>query len=97
MEKKTRVEYSLLYDKDYKISDAYNVTFTPEIRQIATYNTFLGAKLKKSQTDDSQRLPIPATYIINQEGMIIWRQFDPDYHKRSNVIDILRVIGELPQ
>lgn len=86
---KTKAEFKVLYDEGYKISDAYDVTFTPEKKTLFTYNTFLNAKLKKSQSDESQRLPIPATYIIDRRGSIVWRHFNPDYHKRSSVKEIL--------
>jgi len=89
MTDKTGADFRLLYDEGYKISDAYEVTFTPKKRQMIMYNTFLNANLKKTHSDDSQRLPIPATYIINSEGTITWRQFDPDYKHRSTVKDIL--------
>ena len=94
MAEKTGAKFSLLYDKDYKIADAYDVTFTPSGSQLFTYNVILGAKLKDTHSDESQRLPIPATYIVNQKGIITWRQFDPDYKKRSSVKDILKSIGE---
>lgn len=86
---KTKAEFKVLYDDGYKISDAYDVTFTPEKKTLFNYNTFLNAKLKKSQSDESQRLPIPATYIIDRRGSIVWRHFNPDYHKRSSVKEIL--------
>ncbi len=60
-----------------------------------TYNTMLGAKLKKTHSDDSQRLPIPATYLIGTDGKIAWRQFDPDYKNRSSVADILQALEEM--
>lgn len=94
MSKKTKAEFRLLYDEDYKISDAYDVTFTPDNRQLVLYNTVLNAKLKETHSDDSQRLPIPATYIISREGKIAWRQFDPDYRKRSSVKNILANLPE---
>ena len=94
MSKKTKAEFRLLYDEDYKISDAYDVTFTPDNRQLVLYNTVLNAKLKETHSDDSQRLPIPATYIISREGKIAWRQFDPDYKNRSAVKDILANLPE---
>jgi peroxiredoxin len=94
MEKKTGAKFRLLYDEGYKISNAYDVTFTPESKQIFVYNTLLGAKLKKTHSDNSQRLPIPATYIIDTNGKIIWRQFDPDYKNRSTVKEIIQ---NLPQ
>ena len=89
MAEKTGVTFRLLYDDGYAIANAYDVTFTPEKKQIFTYNVMLNAKLKEAHSDDTQRLPIPATYIISREGNIVWRQFDPDYHNRSTVKDIL--------
>lgn len=94
MSDKTGAEFRLLYDEDYKIAQAYDVSFTPEKKELIIYNTMLNAQLKKSQSDDSQRLPIPATYIINEQGKIVWRQFDPDYKNRSSVQGILQ---NLPQ
>jgi len=71
------------------------VNFTPKKSELIIYNTILGAKLKETHSDDSQRLPIPATYLIGQNGKIAWRQFDPNYKKRSSVKDIIRAIENL--
>jgi peroxiredoxin len=87
---KTGAKFALLYDEGYLIADAFDVTFTPKAPEIFIYNTFLSAGLKKTHSDESQRLPIPATYIIGQDGTIVWRHFDPDYKKRSSVADIVK-------
>ncbi len=89
MAEKTGAGFRLLYDEGYKISDAYDVTFTPTKAKLIIYNTALGANLKETHSDDSQRLPIPATYIIDKNGEIVWRQFNPDYKKRSTVKEII--------
>jgi peroxiredoxin len=89
---KTGASFRLLYDEGYQIADAYDLGFTPEKRQLFVYNTALNASLKKAHSDTSQRLPIPATYIINQDGVISWRQFDPDYKNRSNVKEIIEAL-----
>ncbi len=89
MVEKTGAKFSLLYDEDYKISDAYDLTFTPDSKQLYMYNVVLNGKLKESHADESQRLPIPATFIVDTNGTIVWRQFDPDYKKRSTVKEIL--------
>ncbi len=94
MADKTGATFRLLYDEGFAISDAYDVTFTPESWQLIRYNTGLNADLKESQSDDSQRLPIPATYLINRDGMIVWRHFDPNYKNRSTVKDILDHLPE---
>ena len=90
----TGTEFTLLYDEDYRISDLYDVTFLSEPGQLIKYNRFSGAQLKESHSDDTQRLPIPATYIVSKEGTIIWRQFDQDYKKRSDVKSILKALDE---
>lgn len=92
---KTGAKFSLLYDEDYKIADAFDVTFLPGGATRAMYNTMLGANLKEAHSDDSQRLPIPATYVINTDGEIVWRHFDPDYKKRSTVEDIVAALNSI--
>ena len=89
---KTQAAFTLLYDKDYFIGNAYDVIFEPEALEINSYNERLHANLSRSQSDKSSRLPVPATFIINQDGKIVWRQFNPDYHIRANVADILNNI-----
>ncbi len=89
---KTGVSFRLLHDENYHISDAFDLTFRPSAPHRLMYNTILGAQLEQAHSDDSQQLPIPATYIINTDGIIVWRHFDPDYKKRSSIKDILRHI-----
>lgn len=94
MAEKTGAEFTLLYDEGYKIADAFDVTFKPTSMQLFTYNTVLNGKLKDTHSDNAQLLPIPATYIINVDGKIIWRQFDPNYKNRSSVEEILAALKE---
>ncbi len=92
---KTGAGFILLYDEGYHISNAFDVTFTPGGMDRTMYNTFLGANLKKAHSDDSQRLPVPATFVIGKDGIIAWRHFDPDYKKRSTVNEILDALGKM--
>lgn len=89
---KTHASFSLLYDEGYKIADLFDVTFRPGGFARVIYNTILRADLKNSHSDESEQLPIPATFIIGQDGKIVWRHFDPDYKKRSKVEDIVQNI-----
>jgi peroxiredoxin len=93
MADKTGAKFSLLYDEAYHISNAYDVTFLPKSNKLRVYNSMLNAELKQSHSDDSQRLPIPATYIIDKEGIIVWRHFDRNYKARSNVREIVDVLS----
>lgn len=86
---KTGAEFTILYDADYKIAEVYDVLFKPKAMLRVMYNVVLGAKLKESHSDNTEQLPVPATYIISKDGKIKWRQFNPNYMKRSQINDIL--------
>lgn len=86
---KTQADFRLLHDREYLISDLFDVTFRPSDREIKGLQTMLGADLKNAHSDQSERLPIPATFIVDQNGQVVWRHFDPDYRERSSVKDIM--------
>tara|TARA_B110000879_G_C11171434_1_gene513748 strand:+ start:2231 stop:2830 length:600 start_codon:yes stop_codon:yes gene_type:complete len=88
--KKTNLETTILYDSGYVIMNQFDVLFTPSEKTMAKYKLFLGDGLIVSQSDDTQRLPVPATYTIGQDGVIKWRHFDRNYSKRSTISDILK-------
>jgi peroxiredoxin len=90
---KTNAGFTLLYDEGYRISESFDVAFLPDFATRTAYNTALGANLKDAHSDDSQRLPIPATFIINQDKKVVWRHFDPNYRNRASVNDILMVLS----
>jgi peroxiredoxin len=85
---KTGADYTLLYDEGYRIEEQFDVLFTPDAKTKKKYNVFLKAQLEESHSDDTGRLPIPATFILDKNGVVIWRHFDPDYSKRSTVKEI---------
>ena len=87
--KKTGASFTLLTDDGFKISEAFELAFLPASGTRLKYNTILGADLEEAQTDNSERLPIPATYIIGQNGKVLWRHFDRDYRQRASPEEIL--------
>lgn len=87
---KTNLETTILYDSGYVIINQFDVLFTSSEKDLAKYKLFLGDGLIVSQSDNTQRLPVPATYIIGQDGVIKWRHFNRNYSKRSTVKDILK-------
>ncbi len=89
---KTGAEFLLGYDEDYKVAEQFDVLYQPGGAKRSMYNIALGAKLKKAHSDDSQRLPVPATFIINADREIIWRHFDRNYKNRSSVEAILKAL-----
>ncbi len=87
--KKTGANFLFIHDKDYRIAEAYDVAFRPKDYEVFLYNFVMRAHLKQAHSDETERLPVPATYIIASDGTIVWRHFERDYKKRSLVKDIL--------
>jgi len=86
---KTKASYSLLYDKEMKIMKAYAVAFEVDERTVSRYkNADIDLATANGQKDKVY-LPVPAVYIINKEGTIVYRFFEADYKKRPFVKDIL--------
>ena len=62
---KTSITVPVIYDENYKIMQQFDVAFIPNKGLRFMYNTMLRANLKNAQSDDSQTLPVPATFIID--------------------------------
>ena len=86
---KTKASYSLVYDKEMKIMKAYAVAFQVDERTVSRYkNADIDLAAANGQKDKVY-LPVPAVYIINKEGTILYRFFDADYKKQPTVQEIL--------
>lgn len=92
--KKTNISIPIIFDKDYRIMKDYRVNFTPSMTLRIIYNGILGANLKESQSDDSQTLPVPATYLIGKNMKIKYAHFNPNYMNRASIDDVLKAISE---
>ncbi len=87
--KKTKATYSIISDVDYSIMEAYNVKYDIIDTTTTKYKGYVENVTSKQNNNGENVLPIPATYIIGQDGKIKWYHFDPKYSNRSTVKDIL--------
>ncbi|PRB05196.1 hypothetical protein CQ046_04870 [Chryseobacterium sp. MYb7] len=87
---KTKTDYTVLYDEGYKIAEAFDVLYTPDSETLNFYNSKLKEDFTNSRSDNSGRLPVSATFILNEDKEITWRHFDTDYKKRASVEDIVK-------
>jgi peroxiredoxin len=92
---KTGASFTLLHDENYKISNAFDVAFKPDNQSRDLYNEKLNANLDQAHSDNSERLPIPATFILDQSGKVVWRHFNPNYKERASTQQILKVLDTL--
>lgn len=88
---KTKASYSIVQDKDYTIMKGFDVQYTMDAATVAKYKNY-GLDMAKANGNADNVLPVPATYVINSAGKIIFVHFNKDYTKRASVKDILAVL-----
>ncbi|PKQ60922.1 hypothetical protein BZG02_17390 [Labilibaculum filiforme] len=86
---KTKASYSILYDENSKIMKQYGVDFVLPEQLQEKYKGY-GIDLAVANGNDTQTLPVPATYVIGKDGIVKYVQYDPDYKNRSNAEEILK-------
>ncbi|MEO7308432.1 MAG: peroxiredoxin-like family protein [Ferruginibacter sp.] len=85
---KTKTMFSVLEDKGLIIMKSYKVNFKVDEKTIEKYKGY-GIDFDKANGINGANLPVPATYIIGQDGMVKYVFFNTDYRKRASVLDIL--------
>lgn len=89
---KTKAVFSIVHDAEMKIAKAYKVGYEVDERTTGRYKSFGTDLLTINRQKQKAWLPVPAVYIINKEGSVIYRYFNEDYKKRPTIKDILSEI-----
>jgi peroxiredoxin len=79
------ITFTVIYDCQEKIMKDYDVMFDVTKAYQDKILSDFSIDIAKNNGRDAARLPVPATYIINKEGIIVAVQFDPDFHNRATV------------
>ena len=87
--KKTKASYPVLFDEGLKIMNHYKVSYAVDDNTIEKYKKYGINFSEANGSENGANLPIPAVYVINKEGIIVYRFFDADYSKRPSVKEIL--------
>jgi len=88
------ISFTVIYDCQENIMKDYDVMFNVTKAYQDKILSSLSTDIAKNNGRDAARLPVPATYIINKEGIIVAVQFDPNYQNRASVKWIIRNIGK---
>jgi len=83
----------VLSDAVGQIMDSYEVSFNVSKAYQRKIKTFLSADIAEYNDQEEAWLPVPATYIINKQGVIAWRHFDLNYKNRASVAEILKALN----
>jgi peroxiredoxin len=91
---KFQLAFPVLSDQGNVVAESFGLVFSlPEsLREL--YRGF-GYDLPAVNGDATFRLPLPATYVIDSNGVIAWRFADADYTKRAEPDDVIAILEAL--
>ncbi len=85
--------FLVIYDCQEKIMKDYDLMFNVTKAYQEKILTRDSVNIAAFNGRDVAHLPVPATYIINKDGIIVAVQFDPDYRNRASVKWMLKNMG----
>jgi peroxiredoxin len=92
-QQKNELSFNVLSDKSNAVAKQYGIAYTlpPEIA--ASFKGKLD--LVKFNGDESNELPLSATYVIGTDGVIRYAFVDADYRNRAEPADIIAALRAL--
>jgi peroxiredoxin len=83
-----KLRFPLLSDAGNKVARQFGLTYRVPSAQEAIYRRAF-VNLPFTNGDDSWELPIPATFIVDRDGTILYASANEDYTDRPEPIEIL--------
>jgi peroxiredoxin len=90
---KNALDFEVLSDLGQKVGRAFGLVYTFSDELKWAYREF-GLDIPGKNGADEWALPISATYVIGQDGKIIYAHADADYRDRAEPADVLKVLKE---
>lgn len=82
------LDFEILFDKNNEYAQELGIVITLQDFVLSHYEA-LGIDLKSFNCSNDHSLPIPATFIIENNGRILYTFTDVDYTKRANIQEII--------
>lgn len=86
-----KLRFPLLSDAGNKIARQFGLTYRVPAPQEAVYRRAF-VNLPFTNGDDSWELPIPATYIIDRDGTVLYASANENYTDRPEPAAIIRIV-----
>ena len=86
-----KLRFPLLSDAGNQLARQFGLTYrVPELQQAVYRRAFVN--LPFTNGNESWELPIPATYVIDRDGTVLYASANEDYAERPEPADVLRVL-----
>lgn len=87
---KNDAAFVILQDTDNGVADDYGLVFKLDDPIVPLYRDML--KINESNGNDKMELPLTATYVIDQDGIIRYAFIDADYTKRAEPSEVVAAV-----
>lgn len=92
--KKQGLQYPVLCDQGNHVASKFGLVFTLADSMQPLYNSF-GIDIPATNGDNSYQLPLPATYILDRNGIIRFSFIDVDHTTRLDPEIMIQEIAKL--
>jgi peroxiredoxin len=90
-----KLRFPLLADAGNKVARQFGLTYRVPASQEAVYRRAF-VNLPFANGDESWELPIPATYIVDHDGIVSYASANEDYTERPEPAEILSALAQHP-
>lgn len=90
---KHHLQFEVLTDLNNEVARSYGLVFTLDEATATRYEQGFG--LSAYNGNHLNQLPMPATYIIDQKGVIQYAFVNPDYTQRANPEEVIKKLKEM--
>ncbi len=90
---KHQLTFEILTDLNNEVANRYGLVFTLDENTAVRYEKGFG--LSAYNGNHLNQLPMPATYIINQKGVIVYAFVNADYTQRANTEEVIKKLKEI--
>jgi peroxiredoxin len=88
-----KLSFPILSDAHNDVAAAFGLRFKLPDYLVDLYKNVFHNDLFVVNGDDSWTLPMPARFVIAQDGTIVYAEVNPDYTRRPDPSDLLQVLG----
>jgi peroxiredoxin len=92
MAEKHAIPIDILSDATSEVLKTYRLWFAVPAEVKALYQEKFGIHLEKYNGAGRWELPVPATYVLDKNGVVLAGQADPDYTVRMEPAEVVAAI-----
>ncbi|PIF47396.1 peroxiredoxin [Chryseobacterium sp. 52] len=91
MAERNNLTFDVLTDRDNSFAKKLGIVFQLQ-EFVLPYYQNLGIDLTDFNHNEENRLPVPAVFVVDEEGDVIFRFLDVDYMNRLNIEELIKVL-----